>query len=273
MTEEYGGHPFLIRHLCSTISTTNLERPTTIDRIKFINACKVFNNNSADYFEMLIDVLKQFYPDEYEMLNCLALNDEETFNFFANEDYTYIKHLIGYGLISESDYRYDFKIDSIRDYLKKKNSSKAKFKTNEEKWSQICIRRCNLELELRKMVKQILIITYKGKENAKTHVIDKIYGTEKRNYTTYSYEDLFDAKKSKIFLKNLTTLIKCDWDSFLTFIKPLSQEDFLFTMNVINQEGRFETHAKIPDDTDMILINAAIDKIQGIADRYSEIYN
>ena len=132
MTEAYGGHPFLIRHLCSTIANLYKERPIQINRIQYNKAVSEFNNNHSDYFDMLIDVLKQFYPDEYEMLICLAQNDLDTFNYFANEDYSFVKHLIGYGIIFKSDSVYDFKIDAVKDYLNKKKYSFQKTNGKEE---------------------------------------------------------------------------------------------------------------------------------------------
>lgn len=273
MTEDYGGHPFLIRHLCSTISKQNSERPVSIDRIKYSNAKEEFNKSKSDYFEMLIAVLKQFYPDEYEMLQYLAIGDIDTFEYFANVDYSYVQHLIGYGIIQVVDGNYDFRIDSIKEFIIRKKNLKKICSTKEEKWSSICCERGNLEIDFRKMVKQVILIAYKGKVNAKEYVINKIYGDKRRQYSTYTYEDLFDSKKSEIYLKNLTILVKCNWEYFSTFFYNLSQEDFIYCMSVLNKEGRFDAHAKIPSDEDMVLFNAAISKISESIKKYEEVCN
>lgn len=72
MFEDYGGHPFLIRRVFSQIAHQNQERPITINRIKYTNARDQFNFTN-NYFEMILEVLIKFYPDEYEMLKFLAL--------------------------------------------------------------------------------------------------------------------------------------------------------------------------------------------------------
>lgn len=72
MTEDYGGHPFLIRRLCSYISTRYSDRPITIDRVKYAESKKEFNRTQGKYFDMLLEVLREFYPLEYDMLKYLS---------------------------------------------------------------------------------------------------------------------------------------------------------------------------------------------------------
>ena len=72
LVEDYGGHPFLIRRVCSKIAQLNQDRPVTIDRIKYTNAKNEFNLENM-YFDMILEVLSQFYADEYEMLTFLAI--------------------------------------------------------------------------------------------------------------------------------------------------------------------------------------------------------
>jgi hypothetical protein len=207
------------------------------------------------------------------MLECLALGDKAMFEYFANEEYSFIKHLIGYGIIEEVDGNYDFKIDAIKDYLMRKNEYKAIHTSKEEKWSNLCINRGNLEINLRKMVRQVILIAYKGKSEAKEHVISKIYGDKRHKYSTYSYEDLFDSMKSEIYLKNIATLMRCNWEYFAPFYEGQNIEDFTNNMNVLNKEGRFEAHAKIPDDDDMILFYAAVNKVDSGYRKYKELYS
>ena len=110
LTQDYGGHPFLIRHLCSTLASLNPERPILIDRKKYQEAKVKFDREKSDYFKMILDVLKQFYYDEYEMLSLLATDDINTFTFYAKSDPSYVNHLIGYGIIRENEGEYDFQM-------------------------------------------------------------------------------------------------------------------------------------------------------------------
>jgi hypothetical protein len=145
LTEDYGGHPFLIRRVCSELAQKYRTRPVTIDRIKYVENKDKFNRES-DYFEMLLEVLLQFYVDEYEMLKMLAIGDIETFKYFANEDYSLVKHLLGYGIIKKVDNNYDFQIDAIKDYLQRKHTNHRIHMSKEDKWAYTCVQRNKLEL-------------------------------------------------------------------------------------------------------------------------------
>lgn len=274
MTEEYGGHPFLIRHICSYIANKYPQRPVQIDRLKY-EKCKVeFNNTQGKYFDMLLEVLQEFYPIEYEMLGYLAAGDMETFEYFATEDYALVQHLIGYGIIKKIDNIFDFQMDVIRDYIIKKENISKKLRTKEEKWSHLCNERGKFEIDLRKMVKQVLLFGFMsqgGEQAAKDYVISKIYNDKdsKRKYLSYSFGELFEPKKSNIYLKSLTTLIMGQWNMFSPFMGNIQQEDFIHMMGILNVEGRFDAHAKIPSDEDVTIFDAAIRRLGEILNKYS----
>ena len=267
---EYGGHPFLIRQVCSTIAKKYPQRPVQIDRMKY-NAAREEYNRGSEYFDMLLDVLTQFYNEEYEMLNLLAAGDLDTFKYFAEQDYSMVKHLIGYGIIRASDDEYDFQIDAVKDYLVRKQHRKALVKTPAEKWTYTCTQRNALETELRKMVKVTLRIAYKSEAAAKEAVVKKIYGGDARKYATASYTDLFDSRKSNLYFKNIKDLINSNWDYFKDFWN--NQEMFISAMDILNHEGRFDAHATIPEDDEITLINAALSTIEkGIA-KYEDAFS
>ena len=215
---------------------------------------------------MLLDVLIQFYSEEYDMLNMLAAGDLDTFKYFADQDYSMVKHLIGYGIIRASDNEYDFQIDAVKDFLIRKQRHKSLAKSPEEKWRYTCTQRNNLEIELRKMVKVTLRIAYKSEADAKEAVIKKIYGGDARRYSTASYADLFDSRKSNIYLKNLKDLINSNWDYFKDFWG--NQEMFISAMDILNHEGRFDAHATVPDDDEITLIDAALRTIEKGVSKY-----
>jgi len=261
LTEEYGGHPFLMRQVCSEIAKAYPNRPVKVDRYVY-NSVKDGFNRGTQYFEMLLEVLVQFYPDEYEMLKLLAMNDYDTFNEFAMADYSFIAHLKGYSIIKENAVgKYEFKIDALKDYLLKAMNKAVLSQTPEERWKEICKSRNELEIELRRLVKTVIRFTSHGETEAKEYVISKLYGKsdEARKAQAKSYGDLFNPKSTKIYLKNLHSLIKANYDSFRDFFGD--QEKFNFAMDVLNDEGRFDAHAKVPSDDDIESYNAAIKRI------------
>lgn len=266
LNEDYGGHPFLIRQVCSSIAQLYPQRPVTIDRIKYANGKKHFNEG-PNRFGMLLDVLEEFYSDEYEMLLLLAKGDVENFNFYAYADPDLTKHLLGYGIIRKIDGVYDFRIDSIKDYLLAKTSKLELAKRPEDKWQAICLARNNIESSLRTMVRDILRTAHAPVSEAKEYIVGKLH-SGKPKYATYSYNDLFDSKKSLIFLKNLQTLILSDWKYFSDYFEP--QDLFCRSMDILNNEGRFDAHASIPTDAEMGVIQSAVDLIKKGIDKYND---
>lgn len=274
MTEDYGGHPFLIRHVCSYIAQKYPDRPVQIDRVKYAQCKEEFNRTQGKYFEMILEVLAEFYPDEYEMLKYLSMEDYDTFEFFAREDYSMVEHLIGYGIIRKVDDYYDFQMDVIKDYILHKENVNRKLVSREEKWAHLCTNRGNFEIEMRKMIKQVLLLGFQGKKNeAKEHVMSKIYNDKnlRRKYFSYDYGDLFDPDKCEIYLKSLTTLLVGKWDWFSSYMGDITQEEFIHTMDILNDEGRFDAHGKIPNDDDLVLFDAAISKMGKIVTEYKKL--
>lgn len=267
ITEDFGGHPFLIRRIASLLAKKNKDRPIRIDRLRYNQAKEDFNK-SSDYFDMLVDILCQFYPDEYEMMSLLATGDIDTFKYYASEDESYIKHLIGYGIITSNDENYDFKIDAIKEYLIRKTKKTKLSQSTDEKWQIICKSRNQLELELRKMVRITIRFIKKDEASAKNYIVKKIFA-EKSKYSTYSYNDLFDSKKSEIYFKDLTNLINANWEYFTDYFGK--QDIFISCMNIINIEGRFDAHASIPDDEEVAIILNAIEHIKKGIDNFQNI--
>lgn len=266
LMEDYGGHPFLIRRVCSKISKLNSERPVTIDRIKYQQAKKQFNLDNV-YFEMILDVLKQFYPDEYEMLNMLAMGDTESFQFFVSEDPAIVGHLVGYGLIKDKEQHYDFRIDAIKEYLIRRSGKHPYLETPADKWGHLCKQRNELETELRKLVKSVVKIAHKNETEAKTYVLKKIYGNDSK-YTTKTYQELFDSRASNIYLKNLTDLINADWQYFSDYFGK--QDVFIANMTILNSEGRFDAHATIPTEEEINAVDNSAKYLLRCIEKYKK---
>ena len=270
LTEDYGGHPFLVRQLCSEIAKAYSERPVNIDRGRYLAVKKEFDRET-DYFHMLIEVLEQFYKDEKEMLTLLAKGDLDTFKYYADSDYSMVKHLLGYGIIRKTeDDSYEFQIDSIKDYLLRISNKTSLARTKEEKWSTICLERNRIEEELRTIVRKTYRIIFKNEASAKEEIIKKMYGSsvDGKKLLAHPYTALFDPKKSNIYLKNLTLLIKSQYDYFADYFGD--EELFIHAMDILNKEGRFDAHAKIPEDRDMNSIQAAIEQIDNGIRRFNE---
>ncbi len=263
LKDDFGGHPYLMRHVCSIANEfANKTRPTKIDKLQYEKAKKVFSERYSHYYEMILEVLVNFYPEEYEMLTYLANDEMEPFLELANFAPELVSHLKGYNLIEENDGKYFFKIESIKDYLRNKYKYKAKLKTPEERWKEISERRNKLEVKLRQLVRMQLQSHF-GKTDAFNIVLD-IYGTDRKNkYTSYDYVDLFDADKVTIYLTDLIKLITKYYDQVFKNIFGANKDETKVALETINKY-RSDAHAKNIESDEMEFFRVHISKIEKI---------
>ena len=141
LTEDYGGHPFLMRHVCSLISkeVSEQERPVDIGKISYANGKSEFIKKHSNYLEMIISVLKEFYSDEYKMLTMLANDNVDEFSRLAKSHPSYTSHLVGYGIIKEERCGYVFNIESVRDYILEESKFTRIGLSKEEMWAEISV--------------------------------------------------------------------------------------------------------------------------------------
>lgn len=256
LTEEYGGHPFLIRHVCSLINNLNkTERPTIINRLLYEEAKKEFDLRYHNYIEMILGVLEEYYIDEYNMLVLLALGELDEFKEYAISAPSLTNHLKGYGIIDETKQGYDFKIDSVKSFLVRKNKYKAVGLSLQEKHNEISNRRNQLEPQLRKLARSLLKAKY-GEMDAKNRVLAVFGDPRKTKYSSTSYNDIFDANKSEIYLEDIRKIIGKEWTVF-EFVFARDKEKFNTNMLAVNRY-RADTHAKDISDDDFAIFRLSI---------------
>jgi Cdc6-like AAA superfamily ATPase len=107
LTGRYGGHPLLVRLACSwehhsRLDQELLERPITIteDALRLSEAER--EQELLYYARHILDVLRLWYPEEYQILSLLAAEDHKEFEAYALELPESIKHLRAYGLLEKA---------------------------------------------------------------------------------------------------------------------------------------------------------------------------
>ena len=172
---DFGGHPFLIRQFCSEIheACRGKDRPVSVDRALYAKIMEKFRGMAVDYLEMIVDVLRSWYKDEHDMLMFLARGDDAMFNQLASDNMRYTKHLIGYGLITQSIHGYTFNIDALREYVNRVHKYEKLNLSGDEKRDEISHRRNNIEMGLRRLIKTALLIS-QGKKKACQSVINSV---------------------------------------------------------------------------------------------------
>ncbi|NWE69557.1 AAA-like domain-containing protein [Pseudomonas gingeri] len=242
LTEDFGGHPFLMRHVCSLISkeVRETERPIEIARDSYRIGKDNFVENHANYLEMIISVLKDYYPDEYEMLSMLANEDTSSFNEFADLHPSYTMHLIGYGLIKKSRLGYDFSIDTIKEYILNQAKYRRIGLTTEEMWAEISHRRNSAEIKIRKLVR-VLLQANMGSNDAKTAILEIFGLPRKEKLKNLPYPDLFNPNIGNIFFSDLSKIISKHWIIFKNTFNRTKHEVFS-QLEFINH-SRGDAHA------------------------------
>lgn len=101
----YGGHPLLTRLACSWFNTTLSllkKKPIEVTRELFAKEKRRCDNELVFYCGHVVSELKEFYPDEYFMLELLSSGQMVDFRELAESE-TYIRHLTSYGIVGKKN--------------------------------------------------------------------------------------------------------------------------------------------------------------------------
>ena len=249
LTDDFGGHPFLIRQMCSQIHRMSAaERPVRVDRTLYDAAKKKFYDDAMSYVEMIIHVLREWYPDEYEMLSFLAQGDTKSFDQFALDDARFTSHLVGYGLVHKGSHGYSFNIEIVKHYLTGIHRYERLHLPDREKRQEISDRRNQMELKLRKILKSALIASL-GRKKALMAVLASL-PENRRSAIDLDLDGLFSSESSPLYLPDLKNIIQREWELPFKNIFEGDKEDILYTLKYINQFGRADAHAKSVNDED-----------------------
>ncbi len=100
--DQYGGHPMLTRMACSWLNRYlyDEQRPVILTKNYIFQYQNEVDSDPAffSYFGHIVSEIKQFYPDEYEMLELLASGQISDF-IELSETNEFVQHLNSYGLI------------------------------------------------------------------------------------------------------------------------------------------------------------------------------
>jgi len=260
LTDDFGGHPYLIRHVCSVINRLcQTARPVKVDKTLYVNAVDRFGKEYSSHVEMILGVLKTSFPDEFDMLRFLARGDTDDFYGFVRSSPSLTNHLVGYGVLGEVDGRYSFKIESIKRYLSSLDRYKKAKTSPEEMRSEVSQRRNALEKALRKICRMQLQSTL-GAKGARD-VVESILGPkEAAKRAQLSYADIFDGNKNTIMFSDLTKIIRKSWDSFEHVLGP-SKEACLDNLERIN-EFRIDAHSKEISDAEFQLFRVCMERLE-----------
>jgi len=260
LVEDFGGHPFMIRIVCSSINEiAKFERPVRVEKTLYNKGKVNFNKSYSNYIEMILTVLKEYFKDEYEMLKFLALDDINSFNEFAILSNEYTNHLLGYNIIDENNNQYCFKIESVKQYLLDSNKYQKINLSVKEIISEVSERRNQLEPKIRTIIRTVLQANY-GQRDAKNKVLDIMGGKRKEKYNSLSYKELFNPNTVEIYFDDLRKIILKYWSSFENIFGK-DKNKFHSNFDTINKY-RIDAHAKKINNEEFMILRLCYSNIE-----------
>ncbi len=252
---DYGGHPFLVRQFCSFIHNEITEpRPVIINRPDYLTFKDKFEDKLNHFFDMILNTLEDWYPDEYEMLCTLAKEEHDEFEALS-EDKKLIEHLIKYGLISVSKgNRYSFKIENMANYMinKHKYTGSVNSLTLEDMRTEISKRRNSLEEKLRIRIGLILKALL-NETKAHEAILARIPESRRAKLVNIEYSQLMHENKSPLFFLDLINIIDHHWSDLANIFNKMAKSEVNFKLKLIN-DCRTDAHAKDISNDDFLLL-------------------
>ena len=163
LTDDFGGHPFLIRQaasrLYSIFAKPDIPRRIHISKLVYKERYSQVARSLHDYVSLILLILRERYTDEYKLLQYLAAGQIDTFCTFASEDPAWVEHLLGYGLIVENFGKYHFRINIVYSTVEAEAKHLKSPDSVEERWELLSESRNSLESNLRDLVRSTLKIS------------------------------------------------------------------------------------------------------------------
>ncbi len=249
LVEDYGGHPFLTRQVCSRINKELLDkktiRPATVTRHSYDDRSKEYQLDMVNVIEQILIVLKNYYPREYDLLKKLALDGKNTFKSEILEGDKLVQHLLGYCLLEKEDGEYYIRIKSIEKYLRDKHINDRTITDQTEKRQQINLRRDKIEVVLREIIWNAYSIKY-GKKT-KEKIVEIACKTTKDESIEKRIKSAIGKKcMDELFFNQLKDLMEANWKDFAVLFPD--KQRFAMCFDMINRSRQKGTHAKPLDD-------------------------
>lgn len=242
--EQYGGHPMLTRMACSWLnrSFSESQRPLTLTKKQVKDFQTDIDNDPAffSYFGHVVSEIKQFYPDEYEMLEILSSGQTDDFIELSSAN-EFIQHLKSYGLIAEKNNIPIISLPVAGKYiaieLAKREGRKIAYKlidkNNRENW---VVRRIDIIIETLRNLENIIRMADKP----------MLYGinsfSEAEKLKTVS--EVFDENSFATFIN---IFYRCFVESVNNYGQSLGEKQYLHNIISANYPAIYRTFDKITE--------------------------
>ncbi|MBP3618114.1 MAG: ATP-binding protein [Lachnospiraceae bacterium] len=270
MMEDYGGHPFLIRQVCSRINNelnaNKVARPVTISNYNYMLKCDEYKQGMTSVIEQILGVIENYYPNEFQLLKTLALDGRSAFKKEIALGEKGIQHLIGYGIVEKAEGEYFIRIKSIEEYIKSKFIYDATLDEQKDKRARINIRRDTIEEKLR----VIILFSYQSKygKKAKEQLISiaEKTTTDKTQKTKMLNAPSLKKMLEELYLSQLKDIIDKEWKSFAAIFPDKSK--FEAYMDILNRSRSVGAHARNVSNEEEVMYSIAFDFFEKALEEY-----
>lgn len=282
LTNDCGGHPYLIRLLCGQINKYIREqkknKPVTVSKGIYEKARSEFetSNDAEGFYLMILNILQSCYIKEYNALKILATEgDSQLSQTLGN---TELLHLYGYGLIENNAGNLAIRFDTIERFLQGKYRFERKGLSIEDQKLEINVRFDTAEQKLRSIIKDTMR-TILGENEAKkvffaamqdSPAVSSSAITQAKEMT---YKQLFDPTVNHgCFFSVLITVINKNYSLF-SKVFECTKTDTISKLRELNRARQLPAHSA-PDDAekwnseDFESFRSAMTWLEAVLDNY-----
>lgn len=248
LTERYGGHPTLTRLACSWHHKHGLEmgvdRPFTLTVAQLQQTEQTCELSLIAHVNHVLEVLRQWYGLEYEMLQMLAQGNVADFMALADGDPQLKHHLDQYGLLDWQGETPRLRIAVIGKFLRA-DQRERQLQTNASvDWIALVLEssrlRNTLEPKMRRYIKRTLK-AHLGPERWITPVLSAL-PTDRRDKLQGVDRD--EILAGRLFFSDLIQIVEANWEKYFKTLEPkVKKQEFSTLARYVNNH-RADAHAK-----------------------------
>lgn len=245
---EFGGHPYLVRQVCSIIHHHAQDpRPIGVQHSDLTLALETFAQKSEIFVREMIKQIQELYPDEFYMCQLIAAGKTAEVEDLSVAMPETVRHLIGYGLLRKTHLSYEFAIEAVARYFASVTSQDIATMSQQARRRRIGELYNEVECALRKCFG--IWLSFQGTkfsiEPSLKYACNKERGEA---FSSTNYRELLGDNSDLYFLE-LAKMIKFNYSQFENRFS-MSKEDFWGHCEIVNSARRVPAHSKVISDSD-----------------------
>jgi hypothetical protein len=276
LVERYGGHALMTREACSHAWKSLVEGaalPHRFTRAELVKGEEVRERRMYALAENVLDLLKNWYRNEWDMLVALANGEEEFFRQVAREEPSWIEHLLQYGLVEESPLR--LRIPLLGSHLRRREQSAsaprpaaapedASFVDALADHGRL---RNRLEPKLRRFIRRQLQAHVGPKWIGV--VLDSVPTEERRKFEGVDKDEIL---RDRLLFSHLINVLDTQWKYFTVLeagdpAKALKKHHVRVLLDYVNA-NRQDAHAKPLESAETHALRLAVRALENAIDTY-----